>query len=108
MASNEERDYWDSVESIAEEAKSEYPDPRRDHDGRVEWISESVDGSQWIIYTYKNEIVINATDNESDGEEVAEMAGPGADWRKQRMVAAFMAMERDVWDKLRELDKKEG
>jgi hypothetical protein len=97
--------YLDSVEDIAKEAKQEYPNPRLHHDQRAEWITESVDGSAWIIYDAKNEEVLRQTENEPDGSEVREMAGPDADWRKMRQIAAFMAMEADVHEALRELDE---
>lgn len=98
--------YWDAVNSIAEEAREEYPDPERDRDERSQWITESVDGSEWIIYYAKNEIVLNETDNEPDDDEVASMGGEGKGWKDLRQLAAFMAMERDIHQQVQELDKK--
>jgi len=96
--------YWDTVKAIAEEARQEYPDPDRDRDDRMQWIHESVDGSEWIIYYAKNEVVLSETDNEPDDREVAEMA-PGKGWKDMRQIAAFLAMEADVHQELRELDE---
>lgn len=100
MSDWSQQDYWDTVEVIAEEAMEQYPD---DESGRQEFVTESVDGNEYIIYSGANEVVIEATGNEPDGAEVSEMAGPDADWRKQRMIAAYMAMEADVMEKLQDL-----
>lgn len=35
------------------------------------------------------------------------MTGPESDWKQMRTIAAFLAMEGDVWEVLRELDEKE-
>lgn len=98
--------YLNSVDSIAEEIREEYPDSDKHHNQRVERVHESVDSSRWMIYTYLNEVVIETTDNEPDGREVAVMSGPDATWRRQRQIAAFLAMEADVHEALREKDKE--
>ena len=95
-------EYLQSVEDIAKECRDEYPDPN--DDDRDTYISESVDGSYWIIYYSANEIVLEASENEPDGEEVAELAGDGADWRRLRMIAAYSAMEADVRESVAALD----
>jgi hypothetical protein len=97
-------DYWNTVEAIAEEAREEYPDPN--DEGRHRYIHESVDGSSWIIYTANHETVLRESDNEPDPKEVKAMSAEDADWQDMRMLAAFLAMEADVWEKLRELDEE--
>ena len=94
--------YLQDVDGIAQDVISEYPDP--DDDGRQEYIWESVDGSSNITYYSEIEEVLRVSSNEPDGAEVTDMAGPDADWRKMQAVAAFMAMEADVWERVRELD----
>lgn len=101
-----ESEYWNTVDAIAEEAVEEFPDPERDRDRRMEWVTESVDGSEWIIYENRNQIVLDATDNEPDDDEVNEIAPRGAGWKKLRQLAAFLAMERDINDKVKELDEE--
>ena len=97
--------YWESVRSMAEDVKDNCPDPN-DDECRSRYIHESVDGSGWIIYTSENETVLKETNNEPDPREVRGMTGPDADWKEMRTVAAFLAMEADVWEELRELDEK--
>jgi uncharacterized protein YheU (UPF0270 family) len=93
-------DYWDTVESIAREViEQNGTDEQNWHDS----ITKQVDGNHFIIYTAENETVLNESDNEPDGREVTAMAGEDADWRKMRTIAAYMAMEADVWEKCREL-----
>ena len=85
--------YLQDVEDIAEDAVNEYPD---DESGCMEYITASVDSSSNIINYHENEEVLLVSDNEPDGAEVASMAGPDADWRQMRTVAAYLAMEADV------------
>lgn len=93
-------DYRETVESIARDViENEGIDESNWHD----YIHESVDGSAFIIYYGKNEVVLEATDNEPDNDEVASMCDPKGSWRDMRQTAAYLAMERDVWDKAREL-----
>jgi len=100
-----ERGYRATIVDIAQEVVDQYPDPEKHHNERNESVFERVDGSSWVIYIGENEEVLKNTDNEPDDREVAAMAGPKADWRQMRTVAAFLAMEADVWGKIRELDK---
>lgn len=97
-------DYRDDVKAIAQDCIDNYPDP--DDDGRHDFIHESVDGSQWVIYYSRNEEVLSISRNEPDGREVQAMAGADADWRQLRTIAAYMAMEADVWEAVRELDEE--
>jgi hypothetical protein len=96
--------YWDTVKAIAEEIHDEYPDPDDDHNERADRVHEDVDGSQWIIYYNKNDTVLNETHNYPDDRDVREMAGDTGDWKKMRTVTAFLAMEADVYEVLKELD----
>jgi hypothetical protein len=96
--------YLKTVKSIAEECQTEYPDP--DDDARHDYIHESVDGNQYVIYYSANEVVLETSANEPDGAEVREMTASDADWRQMRVVAAFMAMEADVREALERLDEQ--
>ena len=88
------RDYWDSVKDIATEAREEYPDP--DDDGRLEYIWETVNGSEWITHPANNETVLNATNNENAIDQVELL--PTMDWKQIRMDCALYAMLQDVQD----------
>ena len=101
-------DYLRTVTDIAEEALAEYPGPggnlALDDEARREYVSESVDGSEYIIYYSANEIVLRASQNEPDGAEVRAISAKDADWRTLRTLAAYLAMEADVLaEKLTEL-----
>jgi hypothetical protein len=90
-------DYLKAVRDIAAEAIEEYPgDTYLDIDHRSEYVSQSVDGSEYIIYYGAHETVLDASDNEPDGAEVRAMSANDADWRTQRTLAAYLAMEADV------------
>ena len=88
------RDYWNSVEAIAQDTRTEYPDP--DDDGRQEYIWETVNGSEWIMYYSNNETVLSATDNHDaiDGSGLE----PTTDWKQNRLDCALYAMLQDVQD----------
>ena len=90
------QDYWDSVRGIAEDAVDEYP---TDEEARNEYVWESVDGSQWIIYYAGHETILAESGRlEPDGSEVAATCGPNADWREMQQVAAFLAMNAEVME----------
>ena len=99
-------DYYQTVRDIAAEAIEEYPgDTYLIEDERREYVSQSVDGNEYIIYYSANEIVIEATDNEPDGAEVRAMSADDADWRTQRTLAAYLAMELDVLEEIRRQER---
>mgnify|MGYP003136616137 FL=1 len=92
-----ERDYIGTVRSIAAEAIDEYPFTNGlDSEERQEYVSQSVDGNEYVIYYGANETALSASENEPDGEEVTAMSGKDADWRTMRTLATYLAMEADV------------
>lgn len=88
--------YWSSVYGIADEILAEH---YGDDDAINDAVHEHVDGSGWIIYTGKQLAVLLLTQNDPDGEDVASMSG--GSWDSMQTVAAFLAMERDVYDDIR-------
>jgi hypothetical protein len=93
---NTTQDYWKSVKSIATETREEYPNP--DDDERHDYIWETVDGSEWIIYYANNETVLDATNNHDAIDDVGLEAT--TDWKQSRMTCAFYAMLQDVNDEI--------
>ena len=111
-------DYYQAVRDIAAEAIEEYPGDTSGpaaqvneiwasgiDDERREYVSQSVDGSEYIIYYSANETVIEATDNEPDGAEVRALSADDADWRTLRTLAAYLAMELDVHEEIRRQER---
>ncbi len=99
---SEKRDYDSTVEAIAREViENNGLDEGDWHDA----VHENVDGNYYVIYYHGNEECLEATKNEPDPSEVAEMLGGDdqGDWRKVRGIAAFLALEADVYEKLREI-----
>jgi hypothetical protein len=93
---NTEQDYWNTIKSIAKETQVEYPNP---NDGeQTEYIWESVDGSEWIIYYANNETVLNATNNHDAIDDVG--IETTTDWKQTRMTCALYAMFQDVQDEM--------
>jgi hypothetical protein len=101
-----EMDYLRTVRNIAEEAIQEYPFTNgQDSDERQQYVSESVDGSEYVIYYSANETALRASQNEPDGPEVSALSANDADWRTMRTLATYLAMEADV---MVEIDKIYG
>ena len=98
-----ELDYIKTVEGIAEDAIKEYPN---DDDDRQEYVTESVDGNEYVVYYGANEIALRASRNEPDGSEVRAMSADDADWRTMRALATYMAMEADVMEEIDRLFKE--
>lgn len=95
--------YLDDVESYARSIiENEGLNDSNWHDA----VHETVDNSSWIIYYGNNEDVLDATSNEPDADDVREMLQKDSygDWQKVRQIAAFIAMERDLNEKLREIE----
>ena len=96
---NTQRDYWNTIKSIATETREEYPDPA-EGDALHEYVWESVDGCEWIIYFANNETVLDATNNHDAIDDVGIEAT--TDWKQSRMTCAFYAMLQDVNDEMGE------
>ena len=96
--------YWDEVRSLAAEALEEFPltvatedDDEPDDENeqeRNEWIEQTIDGHEFIIYTYKAQAVLLASD--SDGAYEEEFGEPAKSYEQ----AAYMAMLTDVREQL--------
>jgi len=95
-----EMNYIRTVQGIAEDAIAEYPD---DDDGRQQYVSESVDGSEYVVYYGANEFVLRASQNEPDAAEVRAMSAEDEDWRTMRALAARLAMETDVVEEINKI-----
>jgi hypothetical protein len=95
-----ETGYLKTVKDIAADAIAEYPFTlgldNLDNDERDQFVQESVDGNEYVIYYGAQEYALRATDNEPYGEEVKALSSNNADWRAMKTTAAYLAMECDV------------
>lgn len=94
--------YNAEVERMAAEIHEHLPDPSEDHNDRVDSVTESVDGSGWVMHAPDR--VLEHSEQPQDSQEAAAMAGPDADWEKVRTVAAYLVMQQDVYKALSGLD----
>lgn len=94
--------YNAEVERMAAEIHEHLPDPSEDHNDRVDSVTESVDGSGWVMHAPDR--VLEHSEQPQDSQEAAAMAGPDADWEKVRTVAAYLVMQQDVYEALSGLD----
>ena len=102
-----EMDYIKTVRGIAREAIEEYPLTNGEHsDERQQYVTESVDGNEYVIYYSANETALRASQNEPDGSEVRAMSADDADWRTMRTLATYLAMEADVMEEIDRLYKE--
>ena len=84
--------YWSEVRSLAREAVSEHP---HDEEARREWVDETCDAHEFVIYTYKAQAVLLASDSSDAYEEEF-----GAEERATDEVRAFWALRADVLDQI--------
>jgi hypothetical protein len=93
--------YWLDVEIIAEQCQKLYPD--EDDGRRQDYIGDAVEDSDWIANGIES--VLSYTYNQPSPKEVEAKADPTKGERGLRVVAATLAMERDIEEKLCELDE---
>jgi hypothetical protein len=94
-------EYWRDVETIAYQCQQQYPDEADDR--RQDYIGDSVEDSDWIANG--TESVLRYTYNQPSPKEVEARTDPTEGQRGRRVVAATLAMERDVQDFLQELNE---
>ena len=93
-----ERGYLDDVRSIAEEA-AELPEDERD-----DYIHETVDGNEWVIYTFRAMLVPIVSSNDDAYERDF---GGQPDGAMREAQIAYAAMRADVEEEvLRIIDER--
>lgn len=87
------KQYWAEVRSVANEVVSTYRDAE-DEDDRYEWLWETIDSHEFIIYTHKAAAVIVHTDHRNAWLEY----GDPSTLPEHRLIEAmaFSAMKADV------------
>lgn len=91
--------YYDEIRSLAAEAVREFPFPADENDDdeneepRADWLHETIDGHEFVIYTVKAQAVILASDSHDAMED--ETGEKGTD--EQR---AYFAMLADVREQI--------
>ena len=98
------RSYYADVKDLADSLRKEIDDGEiEDEDDLTERISEDVDGSARVIYTFQNKLGLLASDNEDAYvESHAELPTDGDSINWAALMAA--AMEQDVRDELGDFD----
>jgi len=108
-------EYHREISELADNLYSEALEQNdNDHDMAVEAIHdqllhELVDGHQWVIYTYSNELVERFSDNAEAFKDVYDNESIGALVADQGLealkpVIAYFAMYQDLTDRLNELE----
>ena len=86
--------YWESVRDIAQDIAGE---PDLSADDVSDRVAESVDGSQWIIYTWRARLVCSLSDHADAYEEYGFGFMRDADDLEEAITrAAYLAMHDDV------------
>ena len=108
-------EYHREISELADNLYSEALEQNdNDHDMAVEAIHdqllhELVDGHQWVIYTYSNELVERFSDNAEAFKDVYDNESIGAIVADQGLdaikpIIAYFAMYQDISDRLNELE----
>ena len=88
--------YWESVRDIAQDIAGE---PDLSADDVSDRVAESVDGSQWIVYTWRARLVRSLSDHGDAYEEYGYGFMRDADDLDDIITrAAYLAMHDDVRD----------
>jgi hypothetical protein len=107
-------EYHQEISDLADNLYSEALEQNdNDHDLAIDAIhnhllSELVDGHQWVIYTYSNELVERFSDNAEAFKDVYDNESIGALVTDQGLdavkpIIAYFAMYQDVSDRLNDL-----
>lgn len=95
-----EQDYWQEIRSLAEAIVSKAKERGGDiHEAIQEILQETIDGHQWVIYTWYAQQVLVHSKNDGAIEEFG-MDSVVKDGVLQWSVIAYCAMEADVRDHL--------
>lgn len=95
------QEYWKEVDEVAKEVADETREQDEDRNWAFDRLWETIDGHQWIIYTWAYPWVLMHTDNEDMLFD--EMGTQQAESYSQIMQQmAFMAFHQDVAEKLEE------
>ena len=99
--------YWESVRDIAQDIATDhlaetYANDDDRTDDLSDRIAESVDGSQWVIYTWRALLVRSLSDHADTYAEygIADLATTSGDLDNIITRAAYFAMHDDVRDVL--------
>ena len=94
------RDYWNQVESIARDVTSE---ARADGDDLYDRLHETIDGHEWVIYTYKAQQIIAHSQNDGAIEELG-IECAITDGCLNWSAIAYCAFEADVREQLGDVE----
>ena len=97
--------YWESVRDIAQDIATDhlaeaYANDDDRTDDLSDRIAESVDGSQWVIYTWRALLVRSLSDHADAYEDYDDLASASDDLDSIISRAAYFAMHDDVRDVL--------
>lgn len=104
-------DYWKEVSEVAQsildeleiQSSDDYEDKR---DEISDYLFETVDGHQWIIYTFYNKEILRHTNNESYSEDNFGTEGyADKSYDEIGLQIAFWAFYADIQDNLYELEQ---
>ena len=94
-----ERDYWDDVRGVVEECKRAVKDGEVSDDSELsDYLHQSIDGTQRVIYTHQARVGMACTDNADAWQECG-------DSLPDVSVQMFWAMQADVQDRLESFDE---
>ncbi len=96
-----EQEYWQEVRDMAKAALDEPRDERHD------WLWESVDGHEFVIYTHKARLVLLHSKNEDAIFDEGMWDGQASSMLDVYTKAAFFAFLADIREELSSLEDEE-
>tara|TARA_R100001086_G_scaffold31123_1_gene14153 strand:+ start:142 stop:486 length:345 start_codon:yes stop_codon:yes gene_type:complete len=88
-----QRDYYRSVNSIVDDIEEDMQEGQSDPDDYTDRVSEHVDSSEWVIYTWRAMEVLRISDH---GEAYMDYGTVDLEGGIPWSLLAYAAMEQDV------------
>jgi hypothetical protein len=94
------KEYWDEIRSLATAFDEAVADEQFDQEAAQEWIHETIDGHQFVIYTYQAKCVGLYTDNPDAMVDDFGADGLIKDGRIHHEGIAYCSMEADLMERI--------
>lgn len=97
--------YWAMVRDYAEDIQKEIKaGDIEDREALTDHMHELCDGAEWVIYTFKAQLVLLCSPNDTAGPD--SLGADGFDWKDgiPWSALAYFALEADIYEHLETLD----
>ncbi len=99
-------EYYAEVRSLAEDVQAQVKAGQlKDSEAVTEYLYETIDGHQWVIYTWRSQMVVLVSDNSDALVDSQGAEGLVKDGNINWGAIAYYALEQDVLECLGDIDE---